>query len=165
MPVVKNLLSNAGDIRDPASFHPWVGKIPWRRGWQPTPIFLLGEPHRQRSLVCCSPWGRKESDVPERLNWTEDTDDSLRGERYGSRSRKSLLCFASNFPTNALCDLEGVISPSWVSKSHLWSSHSSVCDAATVVEVVRVWSLIWRGRSVCNEQLDIFSFLTFEFWF
>ena len=114
---------------------------------------------------CCSPWGRKESDVPERLNWTEDTDDSLRGERYGSRSRKFLLCFPSNFPTNALCDLEGVISPSWVSKSHLWSSHSSVCDAATVVEVVRVWSLIWRGRSVCNEQLDIFSFLTFEFWF
>ena len=31
-------------------FDPWVGKIPWRRAWQPTPVFLLGESHGQRSL-------------------------------------------------------------------------------------------------------------------
>ena len=35
-------------------------KIPWRREWQPTPIFLPGEFYGQRSLVGCSPWGRKE---------------------------------------------------------------------------------------------------------
>ena len=40
--------------------HPWVGKIPWRRAWQPTPAFLPGESHTQRSLAGCSPWGRKE---------------------------------------------------------------------------------------------------------
>ena len=43
-------------------FHPWVGKIPWRREWQSTPVFLPGESHGQRSLVGYSPWGRKESD-------------------------------------------------------------------------------------------------------
>ena len=32
-------------------FNPWVGKIPWRRAWQPTPVFLPGESHGQRSLV------------------------------------------------------------------------------------------------------------------
>ena len=32
-------------------FHPWVGKIPWRREWQPAPVFLPGESHGQRSLV------------------------------------------------------------------------------------------------------------------
>ena len=32
-------------------FDPWVGKIPWSRKWQPTPGFLLGESHGQRSLV------------------------------------------------------------------------------------------------------------------
>ena len=32
-------------------FDPWVRKIPWRRGWQPTPIFLPGESHGQRSLA------------------------------------------------------------------------------------------------------------------
>ena len=44
-------------------FHPWVGKILWRREWQPTPVFLPGEPHGQRSLVGYSPWGRKELDM------------------------------------------------------------------------------------------------------
>ena len=41
-------------------FDPWVGKIPWRRAWQPTPVFLLGESHGQRSLAGYSPWGLKE---------------------------------------------------------------------------------------------------------
>ena len=36
---------------------------PWRREWQPTPVFLLGESHGQRSLEGCNPWGRKESDM------------------------------------------------------------------------------------------------------
>ena len=38
---------------------PWVGKIPWRKKWQPTPIFLLGKFHGQRSLAGYSRWGRK----------------------------------------------------------------------------------------------------------
>ena len=46
-------------------FDPWVGKIPWRKAWQPTPLFLPGEYHGQRSLVGYSPWGRKESDTTE----------------------------------------------------------------------------------------------------
>ena len=44
-------------------FSPWVGKIPWRRKWQPTPIFLPGESHGQRRLADYSPWGHKESDT------------------------------------------------------------------------------------------------------
>ena len=40
-----------------------VGKIPWRREWQPTPVFLPGESLGQRSLVGYSPWGCKESDM------------------------------------------------------------------------------------------------------
>ena len=44
-------------------FDPWVRKIPSRRKWQPTSVFLPGESHRQRSLARYSPWGRKESDM------------------------------------------------------------------------------------------------------
>ena len=44
-------------------FHPWIRKIPWRRAWQPTPVFLLGESHGQRRLAGYSPWGYKESDM------------------------------------------------------------------------------------------------------
>ena len=43
-------------------FEPWVGKIPWRRAWQPTPEFLL-ESHGQRSLAGYSPWGHKETQL------------------------------------------------------------------------------------------------------
>ena len=51
-------------------FDPWVGKIPWRRKWQPTPVLLPGKSHEQRSLVGYSPWGRKESDTTERFYFT-----------------------------------------------------------------------------------------------
>ena len=40
-------------------FDPWVGKIPWKRAWQPTPVFLPGESHGQRSLAGYSPWVAK----------------------------------------------------------------------------------------------------------
>ena len=48
-------------------FNPWVRKIPWRRKWQPTPVFLPGESYRQRSLVGCNPGGHKESDTTEQV--------------------------------------------------------------------------------------------------
>ena len=50
-------------------FNPWVRKIPWRRAQQPTPVFLPGESHGQRSLVGYSPRGRRESDTTERLHF------------------------------------------------------------------------------------------------
>ena len=48
-------------------FNPWVEKIFWRREWQPTPVFLAGESHGQRSLVGYSLWGHKESDMTEQV--------------------------------------------------------------------------------------------------
>ena len=61
--VVKNPPANARDMR--RRFDLWVGKIPWRRTWQPTPVFLPGESHGQRTLVVYSPWGCKELDTTE----------------------------------------------------------------------------------------------------
>ena len=55
--VVKNPPTNARRRRH--GFDPWVGKIPWRRKWQPTPVFLAGKFHGQRSLVGYSPWGHR----------------------------------------------------------------------------------------------------------
>ena len=46
-------------------FSPWVWKIPWRREWQPTPVFLRGEFHGQRSLIGYSPWDHKALDTTE----------------------------------------------------------------------------------------------------
>ena len=44
-------------------FSPWIGKIPWKRARQPTPVFLPGESHGQRSLSGYSPWDHYESDT------------------------------------------------------------------------------------------------------
>ena len=49
-------------------FNPWVGKILWRRKWQPTPVFLLGKSHGQRTLVGYSPRGCTEWDTTELLS-------------------------------------------------------------------------------------------------
>ena len=50
-----------------SGFHPWVGKIPWIRKWQPAPVFLPGESHGQRNLAGYSPWDGKESGKTEQL--------------------------------------------------------------------------------------------------
>ena len=49
-------------------FDPWVGKIPWRRIWQPTPEFLPKKAHGQRSLVGYNPCGHKQLDTTEELS-------------------------------------------------------------------------------------------------
>ena len=49
-------------------FDPWVGEIPWRRAWQPTPLFLPGEFPWTEEPVGYSPWGHKESDMIEQLS-------------------------------------------------------------------------------------------------
>ena len=54
-------------------FDAQLGKIPWRRGWQPTPVSLPGESHGQRSLVGYSPQGRKELDTTEQQSNLQHT--------------------------------------------------------------------------------------------
>ena len=59
--VGKESACDAGDLGSIPGF----GKIPWRREWQPTPVFLPGESHGQRNLAGYNPWGCKESDMTE----------------------------------------------------------------------------------------------------
>ena len=56
---------NAGDL----GLIPGLGRFPWRRNWQPTPVFLPGKSHGPWSLVGYRPWGRKELDATERLHF------------------------------------------------------------------------------------------------
>ena len=73
-------------------FNPWVGKIPWRRRWQPTLVFLPGKSHRQRSLMGYSPWGHKESDTTEQLhNNTKWYNQILKSTRLISGEQTTLL--------------------------------------------------------------------------
>ena len=70
------LVKNLPLCRRP-EFDPWVGKISWRREWQPTLVLLPGESHGQRSLVDYGPRGHKELDMTEPLSTASMHIDSL----------------------------------------------------------------------------------------
>ena len=69
----KESVCNVGD----PGFNPCVGKVPWRREWHPTLVFLPGEFHGQRSPLGYSPWGHKESDRTEQLTLSASCESSL----------------------------------------------------------------------------------------
>ena len=69
-------------------FSPWVRKIPWRKEWQPTPAFLPGESHGQRSLTGYRAQTHKESDTTEQ--WTLSSKDTL--IRTSSGKKKLRKC-------------------------------------------------------------------------
>ena len=70
----KEPAANAGGVREEGSS---PGRnIPWRRKWQPTPVFLPGKFQGQRSLEGCSPWGRTESDNAEHAGMERETERS-----------------------------------------------------------------------------------------
>ena len=75
------LRERAQPVKSPAvrrpRFNPWVGKFPWRRAWQPTPVFLPGESHGLRSLAGYSPRGCKESDRLSDFTFTFQRPDKL----------------------------------------------------------------------------------------
>ena len=63
-------------------FHPWAGKNPWRRKWQPTLVFLPREFHSQGFLVGHSPWGPKKSDTTEQLTLSLHFNVEYRVKRF-----------------------------------------------------------------------------------
>ena len=80
-------------------FNSWVGKIRWRRAWLPTPVFLSGEPHGQRSLVGYSLWGHKE------LNTTECLSTRVHARAHTHTHTHCLkgIAFWRKFPTISSC--------------------------------------------------------------
>ena len=77
--MVKNPSANVGDKKR-CGFYPWVGKIPWKRSWQPIPVFLPREFHEQRSLVGYIHSMGRESGMTEKT-WHTCTVLSTEGRR------------------------------------------------------------------------------------
>ena len=91
--MVKNSPANAGGVGDVGWIPGWVGKIPWRRKWQPTQVSLTEKSNGQRSLVGYSPWVCKESDVIEQAQkQSQDIFSSFIQMR--SKSFRTIVCIA-----------------------------------------------------------------------
>ena len=71
-------------------FDPWVGKIPWRREWLLTPIFLPGKSHGQRNRVGYGPWGGKESAQLKQLI-SSNSSRELRSQRCRQKQQQQQL--------------------------------------------------------------------------
>ena len=69
-------------------FDSWVGKTPWRRKWQPAPVFLPGESHGQRNPAGYSPWGCKETDTTNAFNTFRGARTALGEEGLKPKDRK-----------------------------------------------------------------------------
>ena len=65
--MVAQMVENQPDVQE-TRVQSRIRKIPWRREWQPTPVFLPGEFHGQGSVAGYSPWGRKQLDTTEQLS-------------------------------------------------------------------------------------------------
>ena len=123
-----------------SKFDPWVGKIPWRKQRQPTPIFLPGEFHGQKSLADYSPWGCKESDMTERLTFSFSL--SIQYWVYIS-IWSSLLCR----PLNSLLKLSSYNScPCLVEFLRIF-----IFEVQLIYSVVLI-SPVWQGDSVIHIQ-------------
>ena len=79
-------------------FNPWVGKIPWRRKWQSTPVLLPGKSHGQRSLVGYSSWGHKELDMTERLHFLKGQTAKAQEPPRGATPRPRSGAAAGSYP-------------------------------------------------------------------
>ena len=86
-------------------FNPCVGKIPWKRAWQPTPVFLPGESHGQRSLAGYSPWGHKElgtAEATQRACMHITLQICCRSRNKKLKQQVTLNFYFSNFLTSPL---------------------------------------------------------------
>ena len=128
-------------------FNPWVKKIPWRRQWLPTPVFLPGEFHVQRSLVSYSPWGCKESDMTEWLTLFTPVYLAPWGDQKWVRY---------------IPDLEGLILSSWGARQV--KRNTDLCDLpeASILVSDPTKHLPYPGWRWLQLRLHLFNFQVYK---
>ena len=149
-----------------------VGKIPWRRKWQPTPVFSPGKAHGWGSVVCYSPWSCKESDMTEQLHfdffqfssvqslnrvqlfatpWNAACQDSL--SITNSRSLLKLMFIESVMPSNHLILCRPLLlPPSIFPNIRVFSNESILC-----IRCLKYWSFSF-SVSPFDEHPELISF-------
>ena len=98
-------------------FDPWVGKIPWRRVWKPTPIFLPGESHGQRSLAGYSPWRHSQTGLSQQACMLQPQ----------SSTRTALLTQQKALDPNSFPSF------SWPNATHLSALNANVASSRHVL--------------------------------
>ena len=137
----------------------WDGKIPWRRKWQPTPVHLPGKSHWRRSLVGCSPWGRKESDKTEQLHFHFHFP-YLEPVCCSMSSSKCCILTCIQISQEAV-KWSGFPITLRVYHSWLWSTHSSVLLQSGKHKYMFFWNSL--AFSMIQQMLAIWSLVLLPF--
>ena len=119
------------------------GKIPWRRKWQCTPVYLPGKSHGQRSLAGYSAWGRKESDMTGRLHFTGNTGAQSSFTYEGSSQMDGMGWMQGRGPWTAL----GRALEAWGLDLLKWTRY---LDGASDIDLW-VFSWVSKGLEVWKE--------------
>ena len=159
-----------------------MGKIPWRRDWLFTPVFLSEEFHGERSLVGFSPWGHKESDVTELLTTCgqvmvilsacvgrEISTGRIRNV-HGSHKESDKTWRLNNNSNNKREQIKGLLRCLSV-----WSdipvSHRNLCIAVTLIHRVSIFPIISNkevflilGMTIPQRELFFLLFIFFFFF-
>ena len=136
---------SACKARDLSSI-PGLGRFPWRRSWQPTPVFLPGDSHGQKSLVSYSPWGHRESHMTEHLSAHTHTHTHTHNVTGNS------LGFLSPW-----CD---IFYPLKTFSSNMYSVPSSLSSLGTQLQVGMVDDLLFSHMSLKSVLVFPLSFLS-----
>ena len=123
-------------------FDPWVGKIPWRWKWQPTPVFLPGKSHGHRGLVGYSPRGLKQLNTTEWLN-----KDNNGGHRPAPR-----ISLQAGHVTSSTIKIQISITPKCPHPTFHRQFHPFLCQplATSVTTVFLFWKAIWIQSEVSH---------------
>ena len=122
--VEKNPPASSGEKRA-MSWIPGSRRFPWMRAWQPTPVFLPGKFHGQKSLADHGPWGHQESDMTERLS---DFTCSLTCSAVRKRNSLQYSCLENSMDRGARQATVHEAAKSWTRLSthtHLQASYKS----------------------------------------
>ena len=131
-------------------FNPWVGKIPGRRKWQPTPVFLPEEFHRQRSPAGSSPWSH------EGLNTTEQLTLSFSRWRQ-QKTSTALRGFPESVDLRAALAVEADLFTHWA--GWVGCTVGTLGLAATVdrMNMVATWPLPWDSSGAYSSPSSVVS--------
>ena len=123
-------------------FNPWVRKIPWSKNWQPTPVFLSGKPHEQRSLMGYSPRGLIKLYTTEHTDMTHFSNEDFQGTKpiiKDDKAQDLIILYTSLCKTSILL----------VKKSKNWG-RSFVQDIWVINNFVILNILLLQPSNVTN---------------
>ena len=119
--------------------------LSWRRRWHPIPVLLPGKSHGWRSLVGCSPWGRKESDTTERLHFTSHFH-ALEKEMATHSSVLAWRIPGAGEPG-------GLPSMGSHRVGHYWSDLAAAAAAFYLINIIFTRALFFSHSSQCELEL------------